>query len=160
MVVADVCDYLRNWHRLFDYIVLDLVDPGVARHSCSGSLDSALLREVAASLAPDGLVAVQTGEFAGAAGLPAARAALQRVFPWVETIGFPVPSFNAQWSVTFAGHRPKDLFPRGLGDRITRIPDTRFYTHETVHKFLFTQSLRPVYMEEFAEASCPKRMCA
>ena len=141
LVIGDGLAYLRDVSDAFDVIVVDSTDPiGPAE----GLISEEFFRLAGAALAPDGLLAIQTGspllmaeEIRDAAGRMAV------VFPDVHTYLGHVPSYpGVLWSYTVGSRRHDPREPR-------REPPvgTHYYTPD-VHRAAFAL---PAYLDTRGE---------
>ena len=145
LVIGDGLAYLRDVTEPFDVILVDSTDPvGPAE----GLISEEFYRLCASALAPDGLLAMQTGSpLLMREELDAAAARMRNVFPIVETYLGHVPAYpGVLWSFTVGS---KQLDPRE--PRREPPAGTRYYTPDG-HRGAFAL---PAYLTDPAASRAP-----
>ena len=145
LIIGDGLAYLRDVTEPFDVILVDSTDPvGPAE----GLISEEFYRLCASALAPDGLLAMQTGSpLLMRDELDAAAARMRNVFPIVETYLGHVPAYpGVVWSFTVGS---KALDPRA--PRREPPAGTRYYT-SAGHGAAFAL---PPYLTAPASAAAP-----
>ncbi|MDP8925175.1 MAG: hypothetical protein M3O34_20215, partial [Chloroflexota bacterium] len=145
LVIGDGLQYLREARQPFDVILVDSTDPvGPAE----GLISEEFYRLCATALAPDGLLAMQTGSpLLMRDELDAAVNRMRRVFPIVETYLGHVPAYpGVLWSFTVGSRQLDPREPR-------RAPPagTRYYTPDG-HRAAFAL---PAYLTVTSPAHAP-----
>lgn len=143
LVIGDGLAFLRDAAEPFDVILVDSTDPvGPAE----GLISEEFYRLAVATLAPDGIFAMQTGSpLLMRDELEAAAGRMRRVFPIVATYLGHVPSYpGVLWSWTAGSKRldprePRRPAPSGL----------RYYTPD-VHRAAF---VLPPYLDPTAPSA-------
>lgn len=106
----------------YDAILLDVTDP-VEDGPSVELFTVRFFAKVAAALADDGIVVLQSGELdpIDLAPTRAVLATLGEVFAWVHMMHISVPSFHGTWTLTLAGKQPLDSLPADLDARIAKL---------------------------------------
>lgn len=120
--IEDVQETLRRSKAAgerWDVIVLDITEP-VEDGPAVDLFTVRFFDEVAAALADDGMIVLQSGEF-DLADLDSVRTVcttLRQSFAWVNVVHVMVPSFHCMWCFTLAAKRPMDIAPADLRARV------------------------------------------